>query len=307
MITTVCMNPSFDKTATVSRLAAGHVNRLGEVRYDAGGKGVNVAIVLRRLGVDVSCVGCLGAADQATFLKMVEKEGVPFHFLSLPGNIRTNLKILDLETHVVTEFNEPGLAMPKPRQEEFFSFLKEKAQGSEYAVLSGKLPEDCAETTYLQCMQTLPDIQWVLDAAGDALLHGLKGRPFLVKPNLPELEAVVRQELRTLRAIRDAALSLVGLGAQNVIVSMGKFGALFTDGKETLFSPALSVESKSTVGAGDAMIGGVLMGLSQEECLREAFCYGMAAGAASVMTDGTQLIRVKDFQGLLPKVTLQTV
>ncbi len=307
MITTVCMNPCFDKTASVDALRAGCVNRLRDVRYDAGGKGINVAVVLKRLKVEASCVGCIGETDEQAFLEMLKKDELDFRYLRLPGKLRTNLKLCDESGKSVTEFNEPGLAMDERQQAQFLELLKKEAADSRYVALSGRLPQGCADDAYQKCLSALAGKDCVLDAAGGALLAGLKEKPYLIKPNLPEMEAIMKKELRTLRSIRDAALFLIRYGARNVIVSMGKYGAMFTDGKSTLFSPALQVEQRSTVGAGDAMIGGVLMGLSQGEHLRDSFRYGMAAGAASVMTDGTQLIRVTDFEALLPKVTLQEV
>ena len=305
MITTVCMNPSFDKTAVVDQLKAGEVNRLRDVRYDVGGKGLNVAIVLRRLKVDAICVGCVGEADAPNFLELVRAENVPFKYLGLAGKTRTNLKVLDKSTHRVTEFNEPGLAMEEGQFLSFLQLLGSEAQGSRYVVLSGRLPEGCAPDAYRRCMQTVRGKDCVLDATGEALKLGLEERPFLIKPNLPELEALMKRDLKTLRAIRDAAVELVKAGAKNVIVSLGKYGALYTDGRSSLFAPALPVEARSTVGAGDAMVGGVLAGLERGATLVESLRYGVAAGCASVMTDGTQLINVSDFEALLPRVTLQ--
>ncbi|MCE5343289.1 MAG: 1-phosphofructokinase [Eubacteriales bacterium] len=305
MITTVCMNPSFDKTATVERLLTGEVNRLNDVRYDIGGKGLNVAIVLNRLQVSVNCAGCLGEADEQELMELVHRENLRFRYLRMPGKTRTNLKIRDLATGSVTEFNEPGLRMDEQQQEEFLELLRDEAAASRYVVLSGRLPLGCAEDMYQRCMAALPGKDCVLDAAGDALLLGLTEKPYLIKPNLPELEGLMGRELKTLRAIRDAALELIGKGARNVIVSMGRYGAMYTDGQRTLFAPAIQVEARSTVGAGDAMVGGVLMGLEKGESLEDSLRYGVAAGCASVMTDGTQLMTVSDFTALLPKVTLQ--
>lgn len=307
MITTVCMNPSFDKTASVDTLATGGLNRLRDVRVDVGGKGVNVAVVLKRLGVPVSCVGCLGERGQESFLQMIRQEGVPFDYLPMPGEVRTNLKLLDNSTRAITEFNEPGISMDSAQLEDFLTLLGEKAGESEYVVLSGRLPEGCAEATYQRCLKTLEGKKCVLDCAGETLLHGVKERPFLIKPNLPEIEGIMKKELRTLRGLRDAALFLIEYGAQNVIISMGKYGAMLVSRTDTFFAPALMVEARSTVGAGDAMIGGVLAGLSRGESLAESFRWGVAAGAASVMTDGTQLLRRPDFEALLPKVTVQEV
>lgn len=307
MITTVCMNPSFDKTATVDKIVLGEVNRLKEVRYDIGGKGINVAIVLKRLKANAACVGCLGEADESAFLEMLAKEDVSFRFVTLPGKIRTNFKLLNQENHTVTEFNEPGMQMNLGALEQFFELLQREAKGSHYVVFSGKLPMGCEASTYQQCLQKLPEQKCVLDVEGKSLLLGIKEQPFLVKPNLPEMESIMHKELRTLRSIRDAALFLMQYGAQNVIISMGKYGAMLVSGKKAFFSPSLPVEAKSTVGAGDAMLGGVLMGLERGELLKDSFRYGVAAGAASVMTDGTQLLQAADFESLLPKVTQQEV
>ena len=307
MITTVCMNPCYDKTATLSSMKPGEVNRLRDVRVDIGGKAINVAIVLRRLGVEADCIGCLGEADETTFLQLLQKENVPLSYITVPGQIRTNLKLLDDESHSVTEFNEPGPVLSPEGLEAFIALLKEKTVDSSCVVFSGRLLSGCEETTYQQCMRALSGKKCVLDAAGKSLLHGIKERPYFVKPNLPEMESIMGRELRTLRSLRDAALFLMEYGAQNVIISMGKYGAMYTNGQKTLFAPALQVEARSTVGAGDAMIGGVLMGLDKGAPMEEAFRYGIAAGAASVMTDGTQLLRPDDFHALVPKVTVQEV
>ena len=307
MITTVCMNPSFDKTASVNRLQPGEVNRLADVRCDVGGKGLNVAIVLKRLGVAVNCVGCVGESSEREFMEMVRQQGIVFHTLRLPGSIRTNLKIRDCQNRQVTEFNEAGLQMNPDELARFFLLLQEHAKESEYVVFSGRLPIGCEPDTYRIGMQKLPGKRCVLDATGEALRAGLAETPYLIKPNLPEAEALLKRELKTLRAIRDAAVELTEKGAQHVIISLGKYGALFSDGHRSLYAPAVPVEACSTVGAGDALVGGVLSGLSQGEPMEDALRRGVAAGCASVMTDGTQLLTVNDFESILPKVTLQEI
>lgn len=307
MITTVCMNPSFDKTAETDKVNVGDVTRLRNVRVDIGGKGVNVAIVLRRLNEAARCVGCLGEENAERFLRMIAREDVAFDYISVPGEVRTNLKMMDHNKQAVIEINEPGVSMNEEQIQQFLLLLKEKSADSQYVVLSGRLPDGCSANTYQRCMQALDGKKVVLDTAGESLLHGIKERPYLIKPNLPEMQAIMRKELRTLREIRDAAMFLIDYGAQNVVVSMGKTGAVFVNEKKTLFAPALRVEARSTVGAGDAMVGGILTGLMRGANLTEAFKFGVAAGAASVMTDGTQLVRKADFDVLLPKVTVQEV
>ena len=307
MITTVCMNPCFDKTAETDQVNVGDVTRLKNVRVDVGGKGINVAIVLSRLNEAARCVGCLGEDNADHFLRMIAKENVLFDYLRVPGEVRTNLKLLDNGKNVVSEFNEPGITLSEEQITSFLDLLGQKSADSQYVVMSGRLPMGCPDNTYQRCMEALEGKKCILDASGDSLLHGIKARPYLIKPNLPEMQALMHKELRTLREIRDAALFLISYGAQNVVVSMGKVGAVLVNERKTLFAPSVRVEAKSTVGAGDAMIGGMLTGLMRGANLTEAFRFGIAAGAASVMTDGTQLVRKADFDVLLPKVTVQEV
>ena len=131
MITTVCMNPSFDKTASVRKLVPGDVNRLQNVRVDVGGKGVNVAVVLRRLGIDVNCVGCLGEDNCDSFLRMIKREDVPFDYLAVPGEVRTNLKLVDESQKLITEFNEPGVLMSTSQLQSFLQLLRDRCAESE--------------------------------------------------------------------------------------------------------------------------------------------------------------------------------
>lgn len=307
MITTICLNPAFDKTVTVDELRLGEVNRILSVREDIGGKGINVAAVALRLGLEAKCLGCMGETGSHRLREKMAEEGIPYEFMTVSGSIRTNLKVVSHKGQAVTELNEPGCPMAREQLDAFMRLTHEKGAGSCYAVLTGSLPPGCPEETYREIILALKDVPCILDAVGNSLLLGLEAHPLLVKPNLSELEATLGTSLRTLRSIRDAAYVLLKKGAQSVIVSMGKMGALFTDGQRTLYSPALGVKALSTVGAGDAMVGGVLLGLTYGESLAEAFRSGMAAGAASVMTEGTQPIRMKDYQALLPKVAVQEV
>ncbi len=305
MITTVCMNPSFDKTASVSKASLGEVNRLQDVRVDVGGKGINVAIVLNRLGAAVRCVGCVGTRNSSSFLQLLAKEGLLFDYLSVDGEVRTNLKVIDRSSKNMTEWNEPGIRLNDDEFNDFISLLVQVSAKSEWVVLSGKPPAGCGSATYLRCMRTLPHQKKILDVSGDALLEGLKEQPFLIKPNLSELEEIVGCSLQSHTSIRDAAHSLLNRGAQNVVVSLGKDGAVLVNRSEALFAPALPLDVRSTVGAGAAMVGGTVFALDAGKDISEAFRYGVAAGAASVMTEGTQLLYQEDFQELLPMVRME--
>ena len=308
MITCICMNPSFDKTDEVDQIQLGQVNRIRDTRVDLGGKGINVAVVAKRLGLDVKCIGVMGEEGSVDLSARMDREGLEHRFLKVPGRVRTNMKVYSRDGQGVTEFNEPGARMNQENLEDFLKMAQEETKDSEMIVLTGSLPPGCPEGTYCELMNAIGGKKCILDSEGKELELGVKGaHPFLIKPNLKELETTLGIELRTMRAIRDAALLFIRLGVEHAIVSMGAMGAMYVSEDRTLFAPALRVETKSTVGAGDAMIGGILLGYQKEGSMAKAFRYGIAAGAASVMTAGTQLIVREDFENLLDQVKIQEV
>lgn len=308
MITTICMNPSFDKTVEVDSLQIGQVNRIRDARVDLGGKGINVAVVAERLGLDVQCLGLMGKDGAAELSDLIEKEKLKHSFLVIPGHVRTNTKIVSRGGQGVTELNEPGPVVDTGILSDFFEMARKQTADSDMVVLTGSLPPGCPEGTYRDLLKILDGKKCILDTEGKELELAAKGAcPFLIKPNLKEMEATLGIELRTMRTIRDAALLFIRLGVEHAVVSMGEMGAMYVSSEKTLFAPALRVETKSTVGAGDAMIGGMLLGYEKEKDMSKAFRYGIAAGAASVMTAGTQLIVREDFERLLDMVKIQEV
>ena len=286
MITTICLNPCFDKTVNVERLYPGQVNRIRDARVDLGGKGINVAVVASRLGLDVQCLGIMGENGSAELTSMMDREGLKHRFMTVPGHVRTNLKVYSMDGQGVTELNEPGTPLNDELLARFTEIAEEYTADSDIIVLTGSLPPWCPEGTYRDLMTALEGKKCILDTEGKELELAAKGaHPFLIKPNLREMEATLGIELRTMRAIRDASLLFLRLGVKHSVVSMGAMGAMYIAEDKTLFAPALRVETKSTVGAGDAMIGGMLLGYEIEKDMAKAFRYGIAAGAASVMTE----------------------
>ena len=308
MITTICLNPSFDKAVKLESLKLGGVNRCWELREDMGGKGINVAVVAKRLGLDVQCIGTMGknGADRLSY--MMGQENLKHHFLQIPGRVRTNLKLVIKDEKGITELNEAGDEISPECLKEFFQLAREKTMDSDMVVLTGSLPPGCPEGTYRDLIKSLDGKKCILDTEGKELeLASKAAHPFLIKPNIHEMERTLGLELRTMRSIRDAALLFIRLGVEHAVVTMGSMGAMYVDKERTLYAPALRVATRSHVGAGDAMLGGMLLGYEKEREMSRAFRYGVAAGAASVMTEGTQLIRPEDFYALLDQVRVQEV
>lgn len=305
MITTVCMNPALDKTVTVDALQMGQVNRIRASRTDVGGKGVNVAVVARRLDMTAQVIGIAGEDGLERIRQKLDMEQVGHAFLPVEGAVRVNTKVVSLDGSGVTELNESGPTMTADVLAEFFALARGKAQGSDAVVITGSLPPGCPAGTYRELIRALSGTRCILDVGGAELVLGVEARPFLVKPNHHELAAALRTELRTMADIRRGAQSLVDAGAENVVVSMGKEGALYVGAEGAFYAPEVPVEVHSTVGAGDALVGGLLYGLTKYGTMRDAFRCGVAAGTASVMTEGTQLIVPDDFHRLLGRVHIE--
>lgn len=305
MITTVCMNPALDRTVTVDSLQKGQVNRIRDSRTDVGGKGVNVAVVARRLLLDAQVIGVAGEDGLSRIQEAMDAETVGHAFLPVEGAVRVNTKVVSLDGSGVTELNESGPVMTADVLAEFFALARERTQGSDAVVITGSLPPGCPAGTYRELIRALQGTRCILDVGGAELVLGVGARPFLVKPNHHELAAALRTELKTMEDVRRGAQSLVDAGAQNVVVSMGKDGAMYVGAEGAFYAPEIPVEVHSTVGAGDALVGGLLYGLTKYGSMREAFRCGVAAGTASVMTEGTQLVRPEDFHRLLGQVHIE--
>ena len=304
MITTICLNPALDRTVTVDSLHPGQVNRIRSSRTDVGGKGVNVAVVCRRLGLEAQVIGCAGVDGYTKLQAKAQAEDIGCDFHTVEGAIRVNTKVFPLDGSGVTELNEPGPTLTTEDLDVFFDLAIEKTQGSDFVVITGSLPPGCPAHTYRELIRALK-VPCILDMGGEVLQLGVEAKPFLIKPNHHELAATVGRELHTMEDIRSAAQSFVDRGVRHVVVSLGKDGALYVGEEGCFYAPEIPVEVKSTVGAGDALVGGLLYGLVTGGSMREGFRAGAAAGTASVMTEGTQLIVPEDFRRLIGQVQIQ--
>ncbi len=309
MITAVCLNPCIDKMVSIAGFQYGGMNRIITARSDVGGKGVNVAIVAAQLGMESECIGFLRQDNGKIVERKLLTSGTQGDFLWLDGQVRTNIKLLDQATGQVTEINEPGRPVGDEQLSKMVDLVCQHAQDSDFLVLTGSLPPGCPADYYKTLIEAVEGLncRCVLDAEGERLALGIQARPYLIKPNLYELETVVGRKLESLEDIQQAALGFIDQGIQVVAVSMGDRGALITDGEQTLYAPRVPVEVKSTVGAGDSMVAGLIAGLMAELPLQEVFRKGMACAAASVMLEGTLLPNKATYRQLLTKVAIQTM
>ena len=306
MITALCLNPCIDKTLHIDGFEYGGMNRVQSVETLGSGKGVNVAIAAAELGMQSECIGFLNEENGERIEDRLSAAGVRAQFVRLGGQVRTNIKLLNLSEGVVTEINEKGVSVGEGQLQDMLRLVCERAPSGGYLVLTGSLPPGCPDDYYKTIMLAVKNrgCKCVLDAEGESFRSGIQGQPYLVKPNQYELELSVGRSLNGVDEICAAAKELVAGGAQNVAVSMGAVGALITNGTQSFFAPKLNIKVRSTVGAGDSMVAGLLAGFSKDRTLPEAFACGVASASARVISEVPSVFRRSDYEKLLPEVKI---
>ena len=288
MIATVTCNPALDILVRPRRFSPGEINRYGAGMCQPGGKGINVSLLLHSLGVETKALALAGGFTGREIARLLEKRGCPGDFVWLPqGDSRINLKICPPGGEE-TQLNGEGPQIPEEAVERLERKLSALGPG-DGAVLAGSLPASLPQDLYARLMKPLVKngVEVAVDTTGEALLAALPCRPFLVKPNLEELEELFSVKLTGLAEIKEQARELQRLGARNVVVSLGAGGALLLEeGGRSLFCHGVRGQAVSTVGAGDSLVAGFLYGWQLHGTLEGAFRWGMAAGAATAFCAG---------------------
>lgn len=285
MIYTVTFNPSLDYIVSMNGFELGKTNRTTEERMFPGGKGINVSIVLSHLGVDNTALGFTAGFTGTQIEKEIQKLGLRTDFIHIKqGFSRINVKLKDFDG---TEINGMG---PKI-DPEAVALLYEKLDrlnSGDFLVLAGSIPKSLPDSIYSTIMERLAQkgVLFVVDATGDLLLHVLKFRPFLIKPNNHELGELFGAVLKTREEVVPYAKKLQEKGARNVLVSMAGQGAVLADETGAVHMlPAPKGTLINAVGAGDSMVAGFLAGWSEKEDYGYAFRMGISAGSASAFSE----------------------
>lgn len=303
MILTVTLNPSVDHALFVDELKVHDTNRVQRTERDAGGKGVNVARVASELGAEVTATGFLGGGPGAYVKEVLKKQGVHNDFIEVDGETRVNFSVEDASTRPPTTFNEPGPSISIDSFESLREHCRRHAKHANWVCLGGSLPPGVPKDAFRILMEDSPDANFVLDADGEPLRLGLEGRPKLIKPNAKECARLLDRPIECLDHAFEAAKELILRIARPdaiVIISRGEAGAVLATHERVLVGTSAPVEARSTIGSGDSMIGGFLYALEVGKTLEEAFRYGLAAGAATATTDGSEIARRNVVMDLLP-------
>ena len=292
MIYTITFNPALDYIVKMDEFNLGNVNRSNNEFVYAGGKGINVSIVLNNLGVKSKALGFIAGFTGEEIERRVREFGCDTEFIKLKeGMSRINVKI---KADVESEINGGGPDISSDALEELYKKLDTLTVG-DILVLAGSIPKTMPTDVYERIMERLQEknIKFIVDTTGESLLKVLKYNPFLIKPNNHELGELFGVKLNSKEEIIEYAKKLKDMGAQNVIISMAGDGAILIDsngGVTTSNVPKGVV--KNSVGAGDSMVAGFIAGYLDSEKIEDGFKLGVATGSASAFSEG---LATKDY------------
>ena len=285
MIYTVTFNPSLDYIVSVKDFKLGLTNRTDSELMLPVGKGINVSIVLKNLGIDNTALGFVAGFTGKEVVKRLEKFGVKNGFLEIPeGFTRINVKLKSIDG---TEINGQGPSISEEKIEQLMTRLDEMGEG-DVLFLSGSIPASMPDDTYQKIMERLKDkgVLISVDATQELLLKVLPYHPFLIKPNNHELGEIFGVELRTRESVVPYGKKLQEMGAENVLISMAGEGAVLIASEGQVYdAPAPKGILKNGVGAGDSMVAGFMAGWLERKEYRHAFHMGVAAGSASAFSE----------------------
>jgi len=304
-IITVTLNPALDKTAHVSSLVQGGLNRLEDIVLDAGGKGINVSKMIAALGGASVATGFLGGGSGEEIERLLHDLEIQTDFVKTGHPTRTNLKLYS-PAHGITEFNEPGA----PVSDDEIEALKERLMGyaspSATFVFAGSLPQGADTDTYADLIRMVKKkgASVFLDTDSAAFRAAIEMKPDYIKPNIFELTQYFGEQGKP-ENCASLCRQFIDKGIKMAAVSMGAEGAMFVTATEALYAPGLAIQAQSTVGAGDSMVGALVYAFHQGLPLRDAAALGIAASAGAVTTAGTKPPDRALVDELLKQVTFQ--
>lgn len=300
MIYTITFNPALDYIVSVENFRCGMTNRTEEEQILAGGKGINVSLVLKNLGYESRALGFIAGFTGAEIKRRIESQGCKADFISLPaGNSRINVKIKNMDG---TEINAQGPDIDEKSRECLMAQL-DKLQKGDILVLAGSIPKSMPSTIYSEIMERLQkkEVLFVVDATGKLLTEALCHSPFLIKPNHHEVGEIFGVELREREEVIPYAEKLREMGAANVLVSMSGKGAVLAAADGNVYAmTAPAGKLINAVGAGDSMVAGFLAGYLETKNYKKALQMGLAAGSASAFSEN--LATREEVEALLAKM-----
>ena len=307
MIITVTLNPALDKTIEIDEFKIGNVNRIVSTRVDVGGKGINVSKVIKELKNKSLALGFLGGNSGNRIKEYLNNSNIKNDFLSVKGETRTNLKIIDNINNTHTDINENG---PSVTVEDIINIkgkIIEHCRSESLVILSGSVPTGVRSSIYAEIIRDIKNKggKVILDADGDMLMQGIKAGPYIVKPNVCELEKAFGISIDNEEKVIETSKKILDYGVKYVVISQGGDGSIFISRDKIAKVKGLKVEVKSTVGAGDSMVAALAVAIENNYSFEETMKLACATSAANVMTEGTQTGKLTDIEELKKQVIIK--
>lgn len=308
MITTVTLNAAIDKTIEIENFTLGQVNRIIKTELKAGGKGINVSKVVKSLGEETLCTGFLGGQTGKWINSRLKTLNIASDFIWIDKDTRTNIKIIDTKTREITDINDQGEEIDDIYIQKLSQRIEEAAALSSVMVFSGSLPQNIPNDIYRHFIEIAKKkgCKTITDTNGPALIEAVKAVPYMLKPNIHELEDTYGVKIRDEQELMEHCKKLLNQGIELVVVSMGADGVILASEKKILKADVIPVTVKNTVGAGDTMVAvfayGIHKGMELEETLRLS-----VAAAARTVGNGSIIHSLEEIKELAPKVQIRTI
>jgi len=300
-IVTMVLNPAIDKSSSVAHVTAERKLYCKPPRFEPGGGGVNVSRAIKKLGGESLLLYPLGGLTGKMLQTLLDREGLNHRSFPIEGLIRESLVVLEESTGRQYRFGMPGPEFHEQEWEQFLTALSAMDPAPEYLVASGSLPPGVPADFYARVARVgkKGGAKVIVDVSGEAMKKALREGVYLIKPNVREFRELVGKEIKEEAQIKAEARKMIESGrCELLVISLGAAGALMVSEEvtERILPPTVPIVSK--VGAGDSMVAGIVLSLARGRSPKESVLFGVAAGAAAVMTPGTELCRMEDAERL---------
>jgi 1-phosphofructokinase len=307
MIATVTLNAAVDNNIAVEDFKAGQLNRAIRSRRCAGGKGINVSKIIKLLGGETVALGFLGGGEGKFIDETLGQMGIKTDFVWTDANTRVNIKLVDRVNRMITEINEAGEPVEDQEINLLYKKVEEWCDNCNLLVISGSLPPGVPDDVYYRLLKIASgkNVKTILDAEGNALLRGIEGKPYMIKPNVNELESTYGIHIDSIEKLIKVCRGILEKGVEVIVVSMDKDGAVLITNREAWAADSLKVDVVNTVGAGDALVAAFALGLERGYTLDSLMKYGIAVSAASISRDETILSMKEELEKKAQQVRIK--
>lgn len=307
MILTVCPSPCIDVNIEVDSLGVGMSNKIISKKTLYTGKAINVAIGLARLKANVFATGFMYEENGTQFEHELHREGVPYKFVWSKGRVRENYKIIDRKS-MLTEVDDVSPEVTYEKQEELIRLITQLSEKCDAIVISGGLAKGMEPDFYYKVLSAVPSsLIKIADTEGERLNYALKCGLKLVKPNLEELERTLKRKINSKQEMLSACREIIDKGAEYVLLSLGKKGAIITDGNKSYYCKSINVAMNSTIGAGDGMVAAASAALLKGASMQDILRCGVAGGTASVTLPDSISFTNDKYEEILSSLNVQEI